>query len=180
MIEIIVVYFLARRIGQQARSKGLKPLRYQVLLILLWFSFEFLIGGFGYAIFGETELACVAYILAIFGAIFGAGIVFLILKLRKPVAYQEFEHEEPSRSSQPEIDIEVDTERPVVVPETGHARLQIESGPLAGQVFQLFDDALVGRGSACDLRIPDNAISRQHARIRYAEGAWFIQEKDQV
>jgi pSer/pThr/pTyr-binding forkhead associated (FHA) protein len=40
------------------------------------------------------------------------------------------------------------------------------------------DGYQIGRGSACDLRLPDHAISRQHARIRYAQGGWFLQDMD--
>jgi pSer/pThr/pTyr-binding forkhead associated (FHA) protein len=36
---------------------------------------------------------------------------------------------------------------------------------------------LIGRGSACDLRLDDRSVSRQHARLRYAQGAWFIQDQ---
>ena len=177
MIEIIVIYLLARRIGKNARSKGFKPLRYQVLLIGLWFFLELLLGAFGYVLFGETELVCAAYILAIFGAFMGAGLAFLIVKLRKPVVSQELEYVEPQHSPQPETDLEIDTERPKAIPDSGHAWLQIQTGPSAGQTFQLFDGALVGRGSMCDLSIPDQGISRLHLRLRYAEGTWFAQDQ---
>ena len=51
------------------------------------------------------------------------------------------------------------------------------SGQAAGQLTQVTKDTfLIGRGSSCDLRIPDTAISRRHAVIRYAQGRWFIQD----
>jgi hypothetical protein len=34
----------------------------------------------------------------------------------------------------------------------------------------------IGRGEDCELRIADPAISRLHATLRYAEGAWYIQD----
>jgi len=34
----------------------------------------------------------------------------------------------------------------------------------------------IGRGSACDLRLSDPRVSRQHARLQYAQGAWYIQD----
>ncbi len=45
---------------------------------------------------------------------------------------------------------------------------QLVSVPAAG--------LLIGRGSGCNLRLPDSGVSRQHARIRYAAGAWFLQD----
>jgi pSer/pThr/pTyr-binding forkhead associated (FHA) protein len=35
---------------------------------------------------------------------------------------------------------------------------------------------IIGRGSACDLRLLDVGASRQHAHIRYAQGSWYIQD----
>lgn len=59
------------------------------------------------------------------------------------------------------------------------ARLAVRSGPLANQTFPITSESLlIGRGSDCDLRLDDRAVSRQHARIRYAQGAWFIQDQD--
>ena len=40
------------------------------------------------------------------------------------------------------------------------------------------DGFQIGRGSGCDLRLPDRAVSRRHARIRHAEGGWFLQDLD--
>jgi hypothetical protein len=43
--------------------------------------------------------------------------------------------------------------------------------------FRLHDGFLIGRGSACDLRLPDRAVSRRHAVIRFARGRWFLQDQ---
>jgi Mg-chelatase subunit ChlD/N-acetylmuramoyl-L-alanine amidase len=57
------------------------------------------------------------------------------------------------------------------------ASLAFTSGSLAGQTTSIPTSGLViGRGSACNLRLEDPAVSRQHARIRHATGAWFIQD----
>lgn len=40
------------------------------------------------------------------------------------------------------------------------------------------DSLLIGRGSTCDLRQPEHAVSRRHARLGYAGGACFIQDQD--
>jgi len=39
-------------------------------------------------------------------------------------------------------------------------------------------DFAIGRGQWNDLNLPDSTVSRQHARIRYAQGMWFIQDQD--
>jgi hypothetical protein len=63
--------------------------------------------------------------------------------------------------------------RKVTVPSArAHGRL-ILSG---GQTINLHDNFIIGRGSASSYRIPDSSVSRQHARFRFAEGAWFIQD----
>jgi hypothetical protein len=51
------------------------------------------------------------------------------------------------------------------------------SGPFTGQTAQLQASGLViGRSSGCNLRLVDHAVSRHHARIRYAQGSWYLQD----
>ncbi|MFL5627343.1 MAG: FHA domain-containing protein, partial [Ktedonobacteraceae bacterium] len=38
----------------------------------------------------------------------------------------------------------------------------------------------VGRQSSNDVRIPDQRVSRLHARIRWVNGAWVIEDADSV
>jgi len=45
-----------------------------------------------------------------------------------------------------------------------------------GQIFQLYNNYIVGRGSASGYRVMDRGVSRKHAALRYADGAWFIQD----
>ena len=64
----------------------------------------------------------------------------------------------------------------------GHAAaaalLIVESGPLAGQRIPIPAAGItIGRSSTSQLRLADPAVSRRHARIRYAEGAWFLQDQ---
>lgn len=49
-------------------------------------------------------------------------------------------------------------------------------GEAAGRSFPLVDGFLIGRGSGCQLQLADRAVSRQHARLRYANGRWYIQD----
>ena len=60
------------------------------------------------------------------------------------------------------------------------AMLEIVRGPegVRPQRWRIpSDNVLIGRSRACDLQILDPMVSRQHARLRYAQGAWFIQDQ---
>ena len=67
---------------------------------------------------------------------------------------------------------------PVIAPQISHASLEIIHGQMAGRSIPLTgNDLLIGRGSACDVQISDPAVSRRQARLRHAEGTWFIQDQ---
>ena len=58
------------------------------------------------------------------------------------------------------------------------AVLMVIDGPSTGTTLPLSEpDVLVGRGEQCAIRIPDPHISRVHARFRFAQGVWFIQDQ---
>lgn len=58
-------------------------------------------------------------------------------------------------------------------------QLRVIDGKAAGRVYLLTDkDILVGRSSSCDIQLPDPAVSRRHFRLRYAQGAWFLQDQN--
>jgi hypothetical protein len=84
MIEIIVLYILAGKIGKIVQSKGRKKIGYQLMLIGMWIGGEVLgaiIGGVVAAIADMEEaggLLAVAFALG--GAITGAVIAFQIAK----------------------------------------------------------------------------------------------------
>jgi hypothetical protein len=177
MIEIIILFFIARRIGRIAKEKGLKPLRYQVLLIVLWFFGEFLFGGFAYAFIGDTELACVAYLFAIIGALLGAGMAFLIVTIKKPKISLQVGSGVQQPPLSPEIADQVNTDQSDWIPATEGAKLQITSGSLSGQIFPLHDGIQVGRGSFYDVQLPDPEVSRQHLVLRYSQGNWYVQDQ---
>ena len=56
--------------------------------------------------------------------------------------------------------------------------LEITGGNLPPSNVPLSDNFTIGRSSQNSLQIPDPRVSRMHARIRYAQGAWFIQDQD--
>ncbi len=57
------------------------------------------------------------------------------------------------------------------------AYLEITGGHLPPSKVPLADNFTIGRSSQNSLQIPDTRVSRQHARIRCAQGAWFIQDQ---
>lgn len=58
-------------------------------------------------------------------------------------------------------------------PSAGEASLAYVVG--GAKVF-LHDNYVIGRGRACDLKLTERAVSRQHARLRYSNGGWYIQD----
>ena len=61
----------------------------------------------------------------------------------------------------------------------GEAWLQVLRGNLPTPYIQLnLDDFAIGRGSKNHLQLSDQSVSRSHARLRYAQGSWFIQDQN--
>jgi hypothetical protein len=59
------------------------------------------------------------------------------------------------------------------------ARLEPAKGILSQHSIKVdFDNFTIGRGSDNNLVIPDTNVSRHHARLRFSDGAWFIQDCD--
>lgn len=63
-------------------------------------------------------------------------------------------------------------ERPGSVPSGATARL---IGP-SGELLPVSNGAVLGRDVGCSVRLLDNGVSRQHARLSYARGAWYVQD----
>lgn len=57
MLDLILLYFLARNIGALAIKKGLPPLKWKLTLIGFWLGFEMLGLFFGVVFFGPENLA---------------------------------------------------------------------------------------------------------------------------
>jgi hypothetical protein len=59
------------------------------------------------------------------------------------------------------------------------ASLVVLSGLSAGKVFQVISENFsIGRHSTCNLCLTEVVVSRLHARLRYAQGAWYIQDQE--
>lgn len=81
MLEIIILIFLTRHIGEIVKSKGRKPGLFKLLTVVLWIGGE-LTGGIIGAIIGEMSGMGVglAYLFALLGAAAGAGLSFIIAR----------------------------------------------------------------------------------------------------
>ena len=56
--------------------------------------------------------------------------------------------------------------------------LTVLEGPLTVRHLSVeTHDVLIGRGSDCDIQLPDPTASRRHARLRYAQSQWFLQDQ---
>jgi len=61
------------------------------------------------------------------------------------------------------------------------ASLEVARGDLAGRSIPVAGpDFMIGRGAGCHLQLVDLKASRQHARLRFAQGIWFIQDPNSV
>lgn len=58
------------------------------------------------------------------------------------------------------------------------ARLEVVRGNLSRSVFHIYKvDYLIGRGRDADLQLLDPKVSRAHARLRFGQGNWYIQDQ---
>ncbi|HEX7313031.1 MAG TPA: hypothetical protein VF297_03885 [Pyrinomonadaceae bacterium] len=81
MLEIIILIFLTRRVGEIVRSKGRKAGWFQVLTVVLWIGGELTGGIIGGIVGALTDSGMLlAYVFALLGAAAGAGISILIAR----------------------------------------------------------------------------------------------------
>jgi hypothetical protein len=81
MIEILVIWFLASKIGKIAKQKGHKSGGYIALTVVLWIVGELVgavVGALALVIAGAESSQCLIYLFALAGAGCGAGIAYLI------------------------------------------------------------------------------------------------------
>ncbi|MEQ8788218.1 MAG: hypothetical protein RIC55_18055 [Pirellulaceae bacterium] len=92
MVEIVLLFFLCKAIGDVITNKGRIPIGYQVLAVVMWLAGE-MFAAIGYAVFvviasGEpTGLFDVTtWIVGIVGGGIGGGCVYLIAQAMPPAA----------------------------------------------------------------------------------------------
>lgn len=87
MIELIVIWKLVTSIGSIASQKGLKKIGYQIMAVILWVCGE-IFGAVVLPTFIRTNGSFLLnYLLALVGAVIGAGIAFLVMRLLpKPIS----------------------------------------------------------------------------------------------
>ena len=63
------------------------------------------------------------------------------------------------------------------------ARLEVFNGVLAGRIFQLGDEVMVGRqkekaslSESSGISLPDSRVSRRHARVFTQDGHYFLED----
>lgn len=81
MLEIILVIYLTRRVGEIVEAKGRRAGWFKFMAVMLWLGFELtggIIGGIIVALTHSTEI--LAYLFALIGAAIGAGISLIIAK----------------------------------------------------------------------------------------------------
>lgn len=92
MLEILLLIFLTRKVGEIVEAKGRKPGWYKLMTVLLWIGGEVsgaVVGGIVSALAGAGT--ALVYLFALLGAAAGAGVAFLVAKTRSPqvVAYDQ-------------------------------------------------------------------------------------------
>ena len=81
MLEIIIIWRLVVTIGNLAEQKGLKKIGYQIMAVVLWLSGESFGGILASSIFGTRGSFWPSYLVALVGAVLGACVAFLVMKL---------------------------------------------------------------------------------------------------
>jgi len=68
-----------------------------------------------------------------------------------------------------------DTAPVPVVGTTPRYVLEVREGPLAGKIYRLEGfPVLLGRRDSCDIALPDESVSRRHARLEPRDGGWVL------
>lgn len=89
MLEILLLVYLGKQLGQTLRAKGRSAGWFQVLLVVLWIGGE-LAGAVTVMLLtadGSGEVNAAAYVGALVGAACGAAVVFIIARSLPPVEH---------------------------------------------------------------------------------------------
>jgi uncharacterized repeat protein (TIGR01451 family) len=69
--------------------------------------------------------------------------------------------------------------RPSRAGSSGQAALRILHGSSAGQIIPLSQPSLlIGRSRLCNIILDDLTVSRQHARLQFMNGYWYLQDQN--
>lgn len=82
---------------------------------------------------------------------------------------------EVKRSKTPELPRRRISTSEIVRPST-QAQLVVLTGASAGRRYQVHSEALIGRDPACSIWIPDEGISRRHARVKRHRDGFCIED----
>jgi hypothetical protein len=85
MLEILLVIYLCKQIGNVLRNKGRSPGWYQAMLVAFWIIGE-LMGGIIAMVIMGGEANALAYLGALAGAAAGAGLAFFVAHQATPAA----------------------------------------------------------------------------------------------
>jgi hypothetical protein len=148
-------YLIARQRRFQSRTSRSRPLTIEQLLRLPWEWAAWVASGvvvFGIAFVAALLDLGVVILLGLVGfAAFGAMLF---------ADWQQLQRVEPTHRSS-----------------TSNALLEGTGGEYARRRVPLYQHGMIiGRSKECGLLLREHAVSRQHARIRWADGAWFIQD----
>ena len=70
----------------------------------------------------------------------------------------------------------IESHRPQFQPVSG-ARLEVVNGRTTDSVIAVYDGFMIGRSRQANLPLADRSVSVQHACLRFAQGAWFLQDQ---
>jgi uncharacterized membrane protein YeaQ/YmgE (transglycosylase-associated protein family) len=90
MLEIILLVFLTRHVGEIVQAKGRRGGWYKLMTVLLWLGCEItgaFIGGIVVALSHSGTL--LVYVFALVGAAVGAGISVIIARAVPPFTYEQ-------------------------------------------------------------------------------------------
>lgn len=106
----------------------------------------------------------------------GAGLYFQWAE--NPAPLPQVNDWQPNVTYIPEPDNEY-RDYPQPPPPLPGPRLELIAGSASQSVFSLQQtDMNIGRSRENEIYLPDPKVSRRHARLRFAQGSWFIQDQN--
>lgn len=84
----------------------------------------------------------------------------------------------PVSRAVPPVPVAAPAEPPAPQPAPATLRLEVLTGtlPVTGRQYALYGPLEIGRGTSCDISIPNRFVSTHHARIAPQGGAWMLED----